>query len=148
MKNQTTTNKGKVFKVIGTVFYVISFVMLVVGIFQFVIGGINEIRDMRPFDTTVPLEIMFSSFWGFFVQAVVFFFIGSVFLFVGKAINKRESLETHEDSNSSNDLFEKLKMMQNREPKQNHVFCAYCGNELDQNQKKCPYCGASKKISK
>lgn len=148
MKDKTKTNKGNIFKIIGIIFYVVAFVMLVFGIFQFVMGGIKGIRDISPFDMAFSFEVMFSSFLGLFVQAVVFFFIGSVFLSIGKAINKRESLEIHDDSDSSNDLFVNLKSFQEKEPKQKHVFCAYCGNELDQNQKKCPYCGASKKISK
>lgn len=32
-------------------------------------------------------------------------------------------------------------------PKQK-IFCAYCGSELDENDKKCPSCGASKKFRK
>lgn len=34
-----------------------------------------------------------------------------------------------------------------KKPKQK-IYCAYCGSELDENDKKCPSCGASKKFRK
>ena len=149
-------SKSVVFKSIGGILYLVAFIMLVIGICKLIFEGVNQMQHMQELFSSDEFEIESDSYnfilgnlMGYFMRAIAFFVIGSIFTSIGKAIdakeiqNKMNSKEYMPETGSENN-----DVQQKPEKKLEKVYCAYCGCELDVNQRKCPYCGASKKVQK
>lgn len=160
-----TINKAKIFETLSAIFYIMAFVFLLIGIFRLIFLGISEIGKVEHiFDDDFGYNSMSSysytiqSFFSCFFKAFIFFFIGTIFKSIAKSIDSKKvndiktTITTAIDkvSDSISKKIEESESDSNSESKvkKEKVYCAYCSNELDENDKKCPYCGASKKIRK
>ncbi len=100
----------------------------------------------------------------FILGGVVCIVIASLFL---RSYNKKTKPKIVEKEDETENLFDTIKITiseqlksaseklnpdgaekQKKEKPKQKIYCAYCGSELDEQDKKCPGCGASKKFRK
>lgn len=125
---------------------VIAIILYVIAIFSVVIG-FNDVFDSSVVEQSgsyreveYRLDLDDTSY---FTNAAVFFVWGTVLLMISRKV-KSNNQNTNIDESA-----ETMRMPQGIEEKPDErIYCAYCDNELDDYNKKCPYCGASRKIRK
>ena len=139
MKNTSKKHNAHNFLVmIAIVLYAVAVVFVVIGfrdMFDYKVvnqnGSSAEVEYHLEFDET-----------SYFTNAGVFFVWGSVLLLIAR---KMKANSKNEDSTA---ITQSSRMPEGMEKPVEKIYCAYCDNELDLNEKKCPYCGASKKYQK
>lgn len=158
-KSKEKKNGKSLLKKIAIFLYILAFICLIVGIFQIashvttetkhVFESIEDFDDFDNFDdytfSASKIESAISSIF----SAVVLFVWGSVFMVISNSKQLKQKIE--QKRAEQEEQFRMRQEAQQQEIKQEpkkRYFCAYCDNELDENDKKCPYCGASKKIQK
>ncbi len=143
MEDSKQKKNGKSFlKKIAMLLYILAFISLIAGIFQ-MSSHFSSSTDLLLTDGR--LQSVISSFFSVFVL----FIWGSVFMFIANSKLLKQKIEQKRVEQE-----EQLRMRQQtqnlgiKQEQKKRYFCVYCDNELNENDRKCPYCGASKKIQK
>ena len=155
MENSKTQKKEYfvVLKIIAIIFFVVAVLQCVLAfikLFNFISG---QALDMfAPANEDVFYE-SYSTVEGIvknFVSAAMFMLWGGVLMFIyhTKRVKEKQEAEMKNASqmrvDNKNGNNEQVQLLENAA----RVYCAYCSNELSENDRKCPHCGASKKIRK
>lgn len=171
----TKTNKNKkqhggwiyVLLVLGIMFYIAAVVIAVFGIMVLAKAnlGTELVHFGHDFDYEDILEEIFDEKVSvsqagiiLIMFALVLTVLGTVLIIVYKHFAVKQSKKSEEVY--FDDVLDEMKEVSDNEnqpivisqPEENvpkeHIFCAYCGMELEATDKRCPNCGATKKIKK
>ena len=140
--------------VIAVVLYVFAIVFIVFGIVKFrEYLGMSLPRGILPKLENKGFKISFMNYSfefneltmaiNYFVDAVVFFLWGTVFLIISGVFAKREKKTTEEKYI----LTDKIVSGDDKNVS-TRVYCVYCETELYEQDIKCPNCGSTKKYKK
>lgn len=140
--------------IIAGVLYLLAIINLIVGIVQ-MSSHFSSVTE-KFFDLDDDLfESMFfdgklQSAISSLFSAFVFFIWGSVFMFIANSrLMKHKMQKKQEELERLNrERAEETAQVKEPEVQKERYFCAYCDNELGEDDRKCPYCGSSKKIKK
>lgn len=152
-KSKEKKEKNKSFlRKVAFFLYLLAFISLIVGIckmashFSSVTERMFDYDDFEEFDDFFSDGKLQSAISSFF-SAFVLFIWGSVFMFISNSKLIKQKLEKKQEEQKQAEEKEQ-ELPQVKEVPKKRYFCAYCDNELDENDRKCPYCGSSKKIQK
>lgn len=170
--NKKPKSKFMALKVIAEILYVIAGIIFALAMINLVINLVNGAVDIVPdFDDPDPTFEGFGFFgevigsFRSFVTCIILCVVATILMIIYR--NKNRNI-TFEEKNEDDSPVSKYKTMfkdivdvvkdkvkdatgspiEEKKEEKVHIFCAYCGSELDENDKKCPSCGASKKIRK
>ncbi len=166
--NESKPKKKKsVLRIISTILYIMAFASFVIGIIKLIVTGtstvFNGVNSFMEDEEMFEENIMpsFSGVFSYFLTAIMLAVWGTVLLIIARVIDKRTFVDSTKSfiDDSIEKVADSISKLHNRINGQNpdgnsdqrpklKVYCAYCGNELDEDERKCPYCGASKKIQK
>lgn len=156
-------------KAIANILYVISAIILVYSVINIIINvmdGINFSPNFDPDNFDMPsggMNVANAIFNGArtIIISVVLFIIATVLMTIYRKKNKNTIIEETTESpatkykkmfrdivNVVTDATDSDNNQEQKKEEKVHIFCAYCGSELDEKDRKCPSCGASKKIRK
>ena len=160
----------KILLALGIILYILAMAAAIFGIFSIVWAQLGAGKLFSGFDPENIEEIMEELFGedvsiaygGMFMVgiALVLTVIGTVFIITYKQLAVKQKKQEEEDS--LNEVLDQLieetssteeaSVVEIEQPEEEvvteHIFCAYCGEELDPKDKRCPNCGATKKIKK
>lgn len=155
-------NSGEIRDKIALVLRIVAIVLYIFAIVSFVLGFVHivdesmlnfgdDIYDLDRFDERFDGfgEILNSSM-SYMFNAFVCMICGSVLLILSNSHKFRAKRDRLEERQVLEQIQNKEKEYKTNETQQKNykIVCAYCGTELDEEDKKCPNCGASKKIQK
>lgn len=145
-KNKSFLRKVAIF------LYLLALISLIVGICKMAshFSSVTERMfedDFEEFDNFFSDGKLQSAISSFF-SAFVLFIWGSVFMFISNSKFIKQQIEKKQEEQRKAEEAKKQESSEIKEVPKKRYFCAYCDNELDENDKKCPYCGAAKKIQK
>ncbi len=166
-KFEGSDKKCKYLKVIATIFVIIGLVLFVVGVVDVFRNVFSIMQDNSKFslindnfNKDIDLSKMFSGIT--FIGVAMALFIAAIVLF--SIYRKKNMLSIVEDEKTEDSIFDKIektvksvsetirkateteqKPQDEVKPKQ-HIYCAYCGSELDESDQNCPSCGATRKF--
>jgi len=127
----------------------VSIVLFIMGLVCFILGVVYAFKIMS--DNT--LKMVYDDFEDMFVmsdfqQVTMCFFTGFVFLvwscvlFIISRISKAKKQHELEEKQSET-IVPVIQEVQKKV-----IVCAYCDSELDERERKCSHCGATKKVLK
>lgn len=165
MKNE---KQSKALKIIAVILYIAAAVFMVIGIvvaIRTMLGGEFHFSLKIP-DRIDPDDDLFEnkpkiSDFGFMYFEIALFIaiVATVFLVISKKI-KSSATVTKVFSDSDYNLYtegsdkpsqtpvEDTAPVEEKVEEKKRIFCAYCGSELEESDKRCPNCGSSKKVKR
>ena len=146
---------------IALVLRIIAFVLYAFAVILFIVGFINSFGDINDFggddfelddfnENIVGFGSIINKIVSYIATAFTCSVCGSILLIISNSLKfkvKKDMIESKKNNNNEEDLLNDSKI-DDEKSKKYRVICAYCGSELDIDDKKCPNCGASKKIQK
>lgn len=158
-------------KIIALILYFFALAAVIIGVvltIERAIDAVGGYQNLLPPDIDIDdmpklnINSMFTGF-GFILGGIVIFIVASIFMGIYRKKNappKKEEesgdffdMVTKSITEQLKNVTEKLEGSDSKDkeeetkPKQK-IYCAYCGSELSEEDKKCPSCGSSKKFRK
>ncbi len=138
--------------VVAIALYLFAIVFIVLGIMKLreYISSVPIGLFAQKSSSTIIISIMGYTFTfngltmaiNYFVDAAVFFIWGTILLILSRMFKNKKKKQTEEEFILDEEVInDNDKFLPNEK-----VYCAYCGSELNINDRKCPNCGANKKI--
>lgn len=158
------TKSSKVLKIIAIVLYVVAGIFGVIGIavaIKTMMSGNFHFSLQLPGnidsnESTGESEFKLSDFGSmYFVIGIFVAFVATIFLVLSKSKKKTiTKVFSDSDYNMFTEVNDKPSKEQPKDPEpveekveeKKKIFCAYCGSELEETDKRCPNCGSSKKV--
>jgi hypothetical protein len=164
--NQDKKEDNKVcsfLKIISTILYIAAFVSFVVGVIKIIVFATSKVDifydDLNYFyeneSTYQSSSVSISELISCFVNAVVLAVWGTAIRFIANAVKNKSAATS--SKNMIKTISEKIMETAVKQSeietkvetkKKSRFICAYCGNEINEDDRKCPCCGANKKIKK
>ncbi len=145
---------------IALVLRIIAFVLYAFAVILFIVGFINAFGDIAGFDgndfelddfneNIVGFGSIINKIVSYIATAFTCSVCGSILLIISNSLKFKVKKDLIESKNSNvTESLNDSKIIDDEKSKKYRIICAYCGSELDLDDKKCPNCGASKKIQK
>lgn len=145
---------------IALVLRIIAFVLYAFAVILFIVGFINSFGDINGFggddfelddfnENIVGFGSIINKIVSYIATAFTCSVCGSILLIISNSLKfkvKKDLIESK--NNNATESLNDSKIIDDEKSKKYRIICAYCGSELDIDDKKCPNCGASKKIQK
>lgn len=145
---------------IALVLRIIAFVLYAFAVILFIVGFINAFGDIAGFggsdfelddfnENIVGFGSIINKIVSYIATAFTCSVCGSILLIISNSLKfkvKKDLIESK--NNNTTESLNDGKIIDDEKSKKYRIICAYCGSELDSDDKKCPNCGASKKIQK
>lgn len=155
---------SKVFLILAIIFYVIGGALVGSGIYMFIKGFAGNVNFSLNLPSTIDPDFygdlefdevengMFKTRGiGLFMGGMALILIATMFI----AFYKKPKIKVSHggvvvDFDNPINIFTQTPNIEVKEEKKEtkKIFCAYCGSELDINDKKCPNCGSTKKVQR
>ena len=159
MSEKSSAKSNDIRDKIALVLRIVAFVLYAFAIILFIVGFINAFGDIAGFDghdfvlddfneNIVGFGSIINKIVSYIATAFTCSVCGSILLIISNSLKFKVKKDLIESKN--NNATESLNdgKPNDEKSKKYRIICAYCGSELDLDDKKCPNCGASKKIQK
>lgn len=160
MSEKSSAKSNDIRDKIALVLRIVAFVLYAFAVILFIVGFINAFGDIAGFggndfelddfnENIVGFGSIINKIVSYIATAFTCSVCGSILLIISNSLKFKVKKDLIESKN--NNVTESLndsKIIDDEKSKKYRIICAYCGSELDLDDKKCPNCGASKKIQK
>lgn len=159
MSEKSSAKSNDIRDRIALVLRIVAFVLYAFAVILFIVGFINAFGDIAGFggndfelddfnENIVGFGSIINKIVSYIATAFTCSVCGSILLIISNSLKFKVKKDMIESKN--NNVTESLNDSKpnDEKSKKYRIICAYCGSELDLDDKKCPNCGASKKIQK